>query len=146
MVKYQHELSSLLGIAIHTCAILLTATRSTGSNPRNSSGNMPTCAPPWENLGYQLVLLMAISFYVTWFMMTSEVNQTELALIKQTVWGCPRHIITYIERSTYYPRQFMCSALTFLTSHYHVNSLRPRQNRRHFADDIFKCIFLNENV
>ena len=28
----------------------------------------------------------------------------------------------------------------------HVNSLRPRQNRRHFADDIFKCIFLNENV
>ena len=30
---------------------------------------------------------------------------------------------------------------------YHlVNTLRPRQNWRHFADDIFKCIFLNENV
>ena len=28
----------------------------------------------------------------------------------------------------------------------HFNSLRPRQNGRHFADDIFKCIFLNENV
>ena len=27
-----------------------------------------------------------------------------------------------------------------------VNTLRPRRNRRHFADDIFKCIFLNENV
>ena len=27
-----------------------------------------------------------------------------------------------------------------------VNTLRPRPNRRHFADDIFKCIFLNENV
>ena len=27
-----------------------------------------------------------------------------------------------------------------------VNSLRPRRNRRHLADDIFKCIFLNENV
>ena len=26
------------------------------------------------------------------------------------------------------------------------NSLRPRQNRRHFADDVFKCNFLNENV
>ena len=25
------------------------------------------------------------------------------------------------------------------------NSLRPRLNRRPFADDIFKCIFLNEN-
>ena len=26
------------------------------------------------------------------------------------------------------------------------NTLRPRQNGRHFADDILKCIFLNENV
>ena len=26
------------------------------------------------------------------------------------------------------------------------NALRPRQNGRQFADDIFKCIFLNENV
>ena len=25
------------------------------------------------------------------------------------------------------------------------NSLRPRQNGRHFTDNIFKCIFLNEN-
>ena len=27
-----------------------------------------------------------------------------------------------------------------------VNSLSPRQNGRYNADDIFKCIFLNENV
>ena len=27
-----------------------------------------------------------------------------------------------------------------------INTLRPRQNRRLFADDIFKCIFLNEHV
>ena len=26
------------------------------------------------------------------------------------------------------------------------NTLRPRQNGRHFPDDIFKWIFLNENV
>ena len=26
------------------------------------------------------------------------------------------------------------------------NTLRPRQNDRHFPDDIFKCIFLVENV
>ena len=26
------------------------------------------------------------------------------------------------------------------------NTLRPRQNGCHFADDVFKCIFLNENV
>ena len=29
---------------------------------------------------------------------------------------------------------------------YVAHTLRPRQNGRHFADDIFKCIFLNENV
>ena len=27
-----------------------------------------------------------------------------------------------------------------------LNTLRPRQNGRHFADDIFKWIFLNENL
>ena len=27
-----------------------------------------------------------------------------------------------------------------------VNTLKPRQNGRHFADYIFKCIFLNENA
>ena len=32
-----------------------------------------------------------------------------------------------------------------VTRDHRVNSLRPRRNRRHFADDIFKCIFLNEN-
>ena len=31
-------------------------------------------------------------------------------------------------------------------SHRTFNTLRPRQNGRHFPDDIFKCIFLNENV
>ena len=38
------------------------------------------------------------------------------------------------------------------SQHFHVmpcigfNKLRPRQHGRHFADDIFKGIFLNENV
>ena len=27
-----------------------------------------------------------------------------------------------------------------------INTLRPTQNGRHFADDVFKCIFLNEDV
>ena len=29
---------------------------------------------------------------------------------------------------------------------FYFNKLRPRQNGCHFTDDIFKCIFLNENV
>ena len=27
-----------------------------------------------------------------------------------------------------------------------INTLRPRQNGRHFTDDTFKCIFLKENI
>ena len=39
------------------------------------------------------------------------------------------------------------SSLTYTHSlQRQLNSLKPRQNGRHFADDIFKCIFLNEDV
>ena len=39
------------------------------------------------------------------------------------------------------------SAESNFIQHAHaLNSLRPRQNRRYNADEIFKCIFLNENV
>ena len=39
------------------------------------------------------------------------------------------------------------SPITFMTfsGKYSINILRPKQNGRHFTDDIFKCIFLNEN-
>ena len=37
---------------------------------------------------------------------------------------------------------WQCILFLFFTL---VNSLRPRLNRRPFADDIFKCVFLNEN-
>ena len=32
------------------------------------------------------------------------------------------------------------------TPSYYLNTLRPRQNGRHFTDAIFKCNFVNENV
>ena len=34
----------------------------------------------------------------------------------------------------------------FIVRRVGLNTLRPRQNGRHFADDMFRCIFLNENV
>ena len=37
-----------------------------------------------------------------------------------------------------------CNELTDAWSS--INILRPRQNGRYFPDDIFKCIFLNENI
>ena len=39
-----------------------------------------------------------------------------------------------------------CSNRTTRFKIWIVNTLRPRQNGRHFADAIFKCIFLNENA
>ena len=36
----------------------------------------------------------------------------------------------------------MDSSVTFPA----INTLRPRRNEQHFADDIFKRIFFNENV
>ena len=44
---------------------------------------------------------------------------------------------------------FTCviSYICFISEKYaYINTLRPRQNGRHFPDDIFKCIFVNENV
>ena len=35
----------------------------------------------------------------------------------------------------------LCIVCTIL-----INTLRPKQHGRHFADDIFKCVLLNENV
>ena len=45
-------------------------------------------------------------------------------------------------------QRYVCLPLYQATWCYYVslNSLRPRQNRRHFADDVFKYNFLNENV
>ena len=37
-------------------------------------------------------------------------------------------------------------AFSYQTLRTLLNTLRPRQDGRHFADDILKCIFLNENV
>ena len=38
------------------------------------------------------------------------------------------------------------SSLSIVNIQNIFNSLRPRRNSRHFADDIFKCIYLNENA
>ena len=38
---------------------------------------------------------------------------------------------------------YPCPYLTWIML---VNTLRPRQDGRYFADDVLKCIFLNENV
>ena len=43
-------------------------------------------------------------------------------------------------------RSLIDSSAVTCSSELFFNTLRPRQHGRHFADDTFKCIFLNENV
>ena len=43
-------------------------------------------------------------------------------------------------------QNYLVMSTTYLALTISLNTLRPRQNGCHFPDDIFKCIFLNENV
>ena len=48
--------------------------------------------------------------------------------------------------ATGYSNNQVCVPHTKGTSTWRVNTLRPRQYSCHFADNIFKCIFLNEII
>ena len=39
----------------------------------------------------------------------------------------------------------MCSIESFTRQSMELNTLRPKQDRRHLADDLFTCIFVNGN-
>ena len=41
---------------------------------------------------------------------------------------------------------FICNSSCIVSHNGVINTLRPRQNGRHFPNDIFKCIFLNDNI
>ena len=43
------------------------------------------------------------------------------------------------------PVHLQLSCTAFASTRPHINTLRPRQDGRHFADAIFTCIFFNEN-
>ena len=59
-----------------------------------------------------------------------------------------RSLLTYgINRPWWvnFPFAWVCHVIPWLLYNA-VNTLRPRHNGPYFADDIFKCIFLNKNV
>ena len=53
------------------------------------------------------------------------------------------HVANWAGLSGFSPQENKISRTFFIDF---INTLRPRQNGRHFADDIFKRIFLNENI
>ena len=64
-----------------------------------------------------------------------------------TIPGCLHHFVACdrLWHGTEQKKQIDFFALNNLEND-QLNTLRPRQNGRHFQDDIFKCIFLNENL
>ena len=64
-----------------------------------------------------------------------------------SIFPCVMKLFIYVLTTTLvdYKSTCMCN-WTNLETECLFNTLRPRQNGRHFADDVLKCIFLNENV
>ena len=58
-------------------------------------------------------------------------------------WSWPAH---FYHGNSYSQGNFFESVTIFPRREFPINTLRPRQNGRHFPDDIFRCIFFNENV
>ena len=63
-------------------------------------------------------------------------------------WNCEFQISNSQQDYDRNQPNLVCSTVPDTTSIWLVmnNTLRPRQNGRHFPEDIFKCIFLNETV
>ena len=58
----------------------------------------------------------------------------------------PSSVLLYQQSSVLKQVDDVPCVQTFWIVHTDINTLRPRENGRHFADDIFKRIFFNENV
>ena len=73
-------------------------------------------------------------------------------LMLATNFGSPLQMVTKVgsqilaTKFGFVPDCYSCSKMRLKEINCVINSLRPRQNGRRFADDTFKRIFLNENV
>ena len=59
-----------------------------------------------------------------------------LTFLHRTAILCPQTKLVFQSNEIIF--EYLCS----LNSHMNINTLRPEQNGRHFAEDIFKCILL----
>ena len=93
----------------------------------NTFSNQPTCATPWCLRGR---IMRRMSEYFNYkFIVTTQNPCCEL-----TLGLCSHGGVTSHHRISWRSE----------SAKFGFNTLRPRQNGRHFADDIFKCIFLYE--
>ena len=89
--------------------------------------------------------LLVLNYFFSTFQICSDVGSYLLALCCYIWWviSCCKQQLCQKNKQTH----CLCNFWSNDTGGYtFLNTLRPRQNGRHFADDTFKCIFLNENV
>ena len=103
--------------------------------------------PSWNILINKIILS---STYFTASLRTKDCQFENFVVIGGTASNHNDNLWCHQSRQNCQIGDFLFSVI-LLTSNTHyqgdtINTLRPRQNGRHFADDIFKWIFLNENV
>ena len=112
-----------------------------------------------------LQINMEVSFFIQMYNSRSALVKTDIMICKKYMGintGKTRQKKTKVRAwmSDYSPLFMWCNHssmpysqcdlahLCYFTDvlHGEFNTLRPRQNGRHFPDNIFKCIFFNENL
>ena len=106
-------------------------------NDSSIPGIVPCCVLLWFGIG-QFTLIVQVSFTGSWPMIydgfiTNEESSTE-----------PKLATKILATNSGFCTRLVKQPLRIWTNYSHksINTLRPRQNGRHFPDDIFKCIFL----
>ena len=85
----------------------------------------------------------ALWILMAWYIST----RTSVATVLNTTLVCPAVsglIRLWISSWKYQLISFVTGTISYYQMG--VNTLRPRQNRRHFPNNIFRCIFMNQNV
>ena len=98
--------------------------------------NLNACASPiWSDFNCEIYLI-----YQRWFICVKGHKIMQHASVIDHTQGMIRRCTPW--------HWGICSISCFLGPLLltYINTLRPRQNGRHFADDTFKRIFMNENV
>ena len=66
------------------------------------------------------------------------IEEIPMLILSSSLVQCSHH-----QSKIYHVAHYAC---THFCLPYFIGTLRPRQKGQHFADDILKCIFLNENA
>ena len=91
--------------------------------------------PRWSS-----VMIVMVVTTVIWSMQLARLASVILDTTASLAWTDP----TPTTHKSTVPT--LLTALSLVDTQVNINTLRPRQNGRHFTDDTFKCIFLTENV